>query len=158
METVESLSKRLEALEHIGVDSAHLGVPWRRDTLTSGLLVALLIGALGLAQPLGAAEFTCVSGNAACLIDAINKANANGKANRITLRQGTYVVDNGIGGNALPVITSPLTIIGQGAETTIIERGGPPRRILTVEAAGTPHPPETYPAWRDRVLIGGGIS
>jgi hypothetical protein len=123
METVESLSKRLEALEHIGV----------------GLLVVLLIGALGLAQPLRAAEFTCASGDVTCLIDAINKANANGKANRITLRRGTYtltVVDNDA--NGLPVITSALTITGQGAETTIIERGSVVLfRILSVAPAGT---------------------
>jgi hypothetical protein len=126
METVESLSRRLEALEHIGV----------------GLLVVLLIGALGLAQPLRAAEFTCASGNVACLIDAINQANANGKANRITLRRGTYSMTAANNpGNGLPVITSALTITGQGAETTIIERtatiGESPFRILTVGAAGT---------------------
>jgi hypothetical protein len=113
-------------------------------SLKSGLLVALLISALGLAQPVQAAEFTCASGDVACLIDAINQANANGEANRITLRRGTYTltaVDNGSGEdtNGLPVITSSLTIRGQGAETTIIERdtGAPFFRILSVAAAGT---------------------
>src|SRR4029077_8946116 len=83
-------------------------------------------------------------GNVACLIDAINQANANGKANRITLRRGTYTltavdnIGNGLG-NGLPVITSALTITGQGAETTIIERDTSATifRILRVEAAGT---------------------
>jgi len=121
---IKSLSERLEALEYIGV----------------GLLVVLLIGALGLAQPLRAAEFTCASGNVACLIDAINQANANGQANRINLRRGTYTltaVDNDE--NGLPIITSPLTITGREAETTIIERhtSAPPFRILNVAAAGT---------------------
>src|SRR4030095_5701136 len=98
MESIEKLGERLEALEPIGFDKAYLGVRWRRGILKSELLVALLVGALGLAQPLQAAEFTCASGNVACLIDAINQANANGEANRITLRRGTYTltaVDNG---------------------------------------------------------------
>jgi hypothetical protein len=138
METIESLRERLEALEHVGVDNEYLGV--RGGTLRIGLLVAWLICGLGLAPPLDAAEFACVSGNVACLIDAINQANANGEANRITLRQGTYTltaVDNDQ--NGLPVITSPLTIRGPGAETTIIERdtGAPNFRILNVAAGGT---------------------
>src|SRR5262245_36511088 len=112
----------------------------REVKLQSGVLVAVLIGALGLAQPLRAAEFTCASGNVGCLIDKINQANANGQANRITLRRGTYTlttVDNDF--NGLPVITSNLTITGQAAENTIIERdtSAPPFRILLVEAAGT---------------------
>jgi hypothetical protein len=137
METIESLSERLEALEHVGVDNEYLGV--RGGTLRVGLLVALLICALGVAPPLEAAEFTCASGNVACLIDAINQANANGEANRITLRQGTYTLTAINDQNGLPVITSPLTIRGPGAETTIIERdtSAPNFRILNVAAAGT---------------------
>jgi hypothetical protein len=80
----------------------------------------------------------------ACLIDAINQANANGKANRIILRRGTYTLtaaDNGLpfNANGLPVITGTLTITGQGAESTIIERGtnSPGFRIFRVEATGT---------------------
>src|SRR5262249_52367546 len=99
----------------------------REVKLQSGLLVAVLIGGLGLAQSLRAAEFTCGWRNVRCLIDAINQANTNGQANRITLRRGTYTlttVDNGTSGdaNGLPVITSNLTITGQAAENTIIER------------------------------------
>jgi hypothetical protein len=117
-----------------------IGGLWRRGALRIGLLAALLLWALGLAPPLQAAEFTCASGNVACLINAINQANANGEANRITLRRGTYTltaVDNDE--NGLPVITSPLTVRGQGAETTTIERdtGAPLFRILSVGAAGT---------------------
>ena len=145
MKPMKSLSERLEVFKQAGVDKAYLGVLWGGGTLKGGLRVALLIGALGLAQPLRAAEFTCASGNVACLIDAINQANANGKANKITLRRGTYTltaVDNSptLGDqNGLPVITSPLTITGQGAENTIIERdtGAPNFRILRVAEAGT---------------------
>ena len=108
--------------------------------MTVGLLAVLLICALGLAQPVQAAEFTCASGDVACLINAINQANANGEANRITLRRGTYTltaIDNDA--NGLPVITSLLIIRGQGAETTIIERdtAAPRFSILSVAAAGT---------------------
>jgi len=122
--------------------------------------VALLIGALGLAQPLRAAEFTCASGDVTCLIDAINQANANGKANRITLRRGTYtltVVDNGdpfqFDTNGLPVITSTLTITGTGAATTVIERAAsaPDFRLVHVAAAGTL-------TLRGLTLSGGGFS
>jgi hypothetical protein len=88
METIESLRERLEALEHVG-DKAYLGVRWRGGTFKSGLLATLLIGGLALSQLLQAAEFTCASGDVACLITAINQANANGEANRSTLRRGT---------------------------------------------------------------------
>jgi hypothetical protein len=165
METIESLSERLEVLEHIGVDKTYLGVLWRGGTLRSGLLVALLIGALGLAQPLQAAEFTCASGDVACLINAINQANANGEANRITLRRGTYgltAVDNGTEPdvNGLPVITSALTITGQGAETTIIERdtSAPLFRILRVAAAGTLTLQRLTLRNGVSFLVGGGIN
>ena len=67
----------------------YLKMLWRAVQLQSGLLVAVLISGLGFAQPLRAAEFTCASGNVACLIDAINQADANGKANKIILRRGT---------------------------------------------------------------------
>jgi hypothetical protein len=109
-------------------------------SLKSGLLVALLIGALGLAQPRRAAEFTCASGNVACLIDAINQANANGEANRITLRRGIYTftaVDNDTDGpNALPSVTSQLTIQGAGADLTVLV-GGRGSRLGHVAATGT---------------------
>ena len=145
METIESFfTPRDQYFGAYLIMHSYIGGLWRRGTLRSGLLLALLIGALGLAPPVQAADFTCASGDVACLINAINQANANGEANRITLRRGTYTltaVDNGIGEftNGLPVITSPLTIRGQGAETTIIERdtGAPRFGILSVAAAGT---------------------
>jgi hypothetical protein len=142
METTESLRERLEALEHIGVDKAFLGLLWRVGTLRSGLLMALLIGALGLAPPLWAAEFTCASGDVACLIDAINQANANGEANTITLEAGTYTltaVDNTTDGfNGLPSVTGVVTIQGAGADTTILERdtNAPGFRLVHVAATG----------------------
>jgi len=148
METMESSRERLEVLKHVGVDNEYLGVLWRGGTLTVGLLAVLLICALGLAQPVPAAEFTCASGDVACLINAINQANANGEANRITLRRGTYTltaIDNDA--NGLPVITSLLIIRGQGAETTIIERDTAAPRFSPERGGGwNPHARETHPA------------
>jgi hypothetical protein len=108
-------------------------------------LLAVLSGLLALPRhsPAHGVEFTCAAGDVACLIDAINQANANGEANTITLEAGTYTLTASVSppapGNGLPVITSTLTITGQGAETTIIERdpSAPPFRILHVAAAGS---------------------
>ena len=97
-------------------------LPWR----------VAVVAALGLtlALPLAiqAKTFHCGAGDVQCLIDAINAANANGKKNTIRLEAGTYTltrVDNddlSTGATGLPVVTSPLTITGAGAESTIIER------------------------------------
>ena len=86
--------------------------------------VATLGLALALPHSVQAKTFSCDAGDVTCLIDAINQANANGDKNTIRLQAGTYtltVVDNDM--NGLPVITSRLTITGEGAETTSIERG-----------------------------------
>jgi hypothetical protein len=102
-----------------------------------------------------AAVFQCLAGNAECLIAAINTANGNGENNTITLGAGTYTlmtVDNTTdeGANGLPSITSPLTLTGAGAETTIVERAldAPPFRIFHVAAAGT--------LTLERVMLRGG--
>jgi hypothetical protein len=83
--------------------------------------------ALGsLASLTQAADFACPAGDVACLIAAINTANANGAVNTITLEAGTYTltaVDNDTDGpNGLPSITSPLTLQGAGAASTILRR------------------------------------
>jgi len=70
-------------------------------------------------------------------------ANANGQANTITLKAGTYTLtatnNDTDGANGLPAITSVLTIKGTSAATSILERdtSAPAFRILNVEAAGT---------------------
>jgi hypothetical protein len=106
-----------------------------------GLVMALLISLLGLWHTGQAADFSCTAGDGACLIDAINQANTNGGANTITLEAGIYTltaVDNfTIGRNGLPVITSTLTITGQGAETTIIERDASAPFFRILNNAGT---------------------
>jgi hypothetical protein len=108
-----------------------------------GLVLALLIGLLWFWQAGQAADFTCVVGDVACLIDAINTANANGEANTITLEADTYTltaVDNiTVGPNGLPAITSTLTIQGAGIDTTILERqaSAPSFFLIHVAATGT---------------------
>jgi hypothetical protein len=116
---------------------------WRCRALGSVSIAAVLIGTLVPSQPGQAGEFICASGDAACLIEAIRAANANGEANTITLEAGTYplnMVDNNTDGpNALPSITSVLTLQGTGADVTVIERaaGTPAFRLMHVAATGT---------------------
>ena len=82
------------------------------------------------------------SGNVTALIAAINTANANGEENIINLEAGTYIlttIDNNTSGpNGLPVVSSRMSIVGVGAELTVIEKdtGAPVFRILHVAALG----------------------
>jgi hypothetical protein len=109
-----------------------------------GWMLGMLLGLLGSWQMGHAAEFTCPAGDSGvtCLIAAIHEANANGEANTIRLKAGTYtltVVDNTTDGpNGLPSVTSTLTIQGAGAEATSLERapGAPGFRLLHVAATG----------------------
>jgi hypothetical protein len=120
--------------------------PWWGGPVLRSIALGAALG-LALALPLSvqAKTFRCTAGDVACLIAAINAANANGEANTIRLAAGTYTLteaDNGspFDANGLPVITNPLTITGRGAEMTIIEREGfmaPTFRILEVAPTGT---------------------
>jgi len=108
----------------------------------SGRVAAMAALGLALALPhtVQAKTFSCRAGDAQCLIDAIHEANANGEANTIRLKAGTYTltaINNDT--NGLPVMTSHLTIVGAGAETTIIERdaSAPAFRLVMVAAPGT---------------------
>ena len=112
-------------------------------------MAALVVYALA-PHPVQAKTFHCGAGDVSCLIAAINEANANRqKKNTIRLEAGTYTLTaidnttaeepNGLPvANGLPVITSSLTITGQGAKTTIVERdtSAPFFRILNVATAG----------------------
>jgi hypothetical protein len=83
-------------------------------------------------------EFFCGGGDVPCLIAAINDANTNGEKNTIFLDSGAYTltaVDNDTDGpNGLPAITGSVTILGVGADNTIIERqaGSPVFRLIHV--------------------------
>ena len=102
----------------------------------------VLVVALGLARPGGAAVFTCAAGDVACLIAAINTANANGEVNLIRLESGAYTLtaenNSTDGSNGLPSITSPLTIGGDGSGNTVIERAAtaPQFRVFHVAQSG----------------------
>jgi hypothetical protein len=83
----------------------------------------------------------------ACPTQKIGEANANGDRNTIYLT-GTYALT---GQNALPSVTSALTIQGTGAGSTAIQRddaNAPPFRILHVAPQGA--------LWLDGVTIRGG--
>lgn len=111
-------------------------------TRLRGLVFLLLLGAL-IWGPQPALEVQAASTDVPCnvadLIAAINAANDNGVADTINLAAGcVYTLtkaDNDTDGpNGLPLITSEITINGNGA---ILERdGGPNLRILYVAEAG----------------------
>jgi len=116
---------------------------WLRVLICSVLITGMeFAAAVGLARPAFAAVLECPCGDMACLIAAINTANANGEVNTIHLAAGTYslaAADNDADGpNGLPSITSALTIVGDGAANTIVEReaSAPPFRLLHVGQAG----------------------
>jgi hypothetical protein len=85
------------------------------------LVMAALLASFAFAvQPVGAATFDIADGDVAGLIAAINTANGNGQADTINLANGgTYTLtteDNDTNGpNGLPLITSQITINGNGA-------------------------------------------
>ena len=99
---------------------------------------AVMLGMLP-SRVVNAAEFDVDAGDVAGLIAAINTANGNGEADTINLAAGgTYtltVADNG--DNGLPVITSEITINGNGATIARSSAVGTPNfRIFRVAADG----------------------
>ena len=122
--------------------SVHTQV-WRMRPVVS--LLVVLSGPLGLPRPSPAhvVEFTCAAGEVACLIEAINQANANGEATTITLEAGTYTLtainNTTDGANGLPSVTGVVTIQGAGADATVIERdaSAPGFRLVRVAATGS---------------------
>jgi hypothetical protein len=90
-----------------------------------------------------AATFTCPGGDSACLIAAIQAANASPDPDTIVLAAGTYplttVQYTGRGqAYGLPGILTPVTIRGAGAQATILERpfDAPGLSIFHVTTAG----------------------
>jgi len=144
MESIACFRERIEASEHqTKVIAAHTHTVERRRRGRRGIACGVgLVALLSLAPFTQAADFACAAGDVACLIDAINTANANGEANTITLAAGTYTltaVDNDTGGpNGLPSITSELTLRGAGPDRTILERAAnaPAFRLLQIAAQG----------------------
>src|SRR6266446_5779995 len=145
MDSMDNVRERFEALEQQTKPlQHHTRMVARRLSWWLGIACGvLLLSLVSLAPPSQAADFACAAGDVACLIDAINQANANGEANTITLEAGTYTltaVDNDIEGpNGLPSITTTLTLRGADPDTTIIERAAsaPGFRLLHIAASGT---------------------
>ena len=81
-----------------------------------------LIFILGAFRVVNGAEFFCSSGNVTCLIAAINEANTHAGADTINLDPSTYTLTNTFEFSVLPSVTSDITINGEDAATTIIER------------------------------------
>jgi len=89
------------------------------------------------------ADVTCPPADTACLLEAFHTANA-GDPTTVTLAAGTYVLDridnddSGEGPNATPVLTGQLTVRGQGAGITILQRPAtaPDMRLLQVTQDG----------------------
>jgi hypothetical protein len=79
-----------------------------------------------------AATFRCPSGNVACLIAAIHSANGTPEPDTIQLAAGMYTLTSAdSSGRGLPPITSPVTIQGNGATVTVLERAeGAPRFFI----------------------------
>jgi len=157
MDSIDNVRERFEALEQRTAQwQQHtLMVVWWCPWWLGIVCGVLLLSLVNLAHPSQAADFACAVGDVACLINAINQANANGEANTITLEAGTYTltaVDNTTDGdNGLPSVTSTLTIRGAGAETTIIARGSgvPAFRLVHIAAAGM--------VTLDRLTLQGGL-
>jgi hypothetical protein len=83
---------------------------WQMRLVMSLLVVLSALLGLPRHSPAHVGEFTCAAGDVACLIDAINQANANREANTITLEAGTYTL-TAVG---LPSVTGVVTIQGAG--------------------------------------------
>lgn len=122
-----------------------------------GLARAGLIGGLLLAMPYvgQTAQYEIPGGDVSGLIDAIHEANNNPDCDTIRLANSTYtltVVDNDTDGpNGLPSISSCLTIKGEGADVTHIERA-----TNNVAAFRIVHVGATGDLTLDGVTIGNG--
>src|SRR5712692_11050908 len=92
MDSMDNFRERIEALEQqMKVMGAHTRTVERQLRWWRGIVCGvLLLSLVSLAPTSQAADFTCAAGDVACLIDAINQANANGEVNTITLEAGTY--------------------------------------------------------------------
>jgi hypothetical protein len=116
---------------------------WPFAHLLTATCILVIMGQL---NHLGAADFRVSRGDVGGLIAAIHSANdeiLNPGPDRIILRAGRYTlrtVDNvSDGPNGLPSIVSDITIIGKGADKTIIERDplSVAFRITHVDSTGT---------------------
>ncbi len=103
-----------------------------------GVHALICVAACGFTAHATAAEFQAAS--VAELKSAINQANANPDADTISISSSFEVnaADSAGGNTAFPAITSTVTIAGQGAGATIIERAdiAPEFRFFKVTSEG----------------------
>jgi hypothetical protein len=118
------------------------------DATPDDVVVTVINPCSGYTSP-----YTVPAGDSAALSQAITCANKHADANVINLTNSTYSftginnTDPTYGSNALPPITSPITITGNGA-TLARASGAPDFRLLTIDG-GT--------ATLDHVTLTGGI-
>lgn len=112
---------------------------------------------LAASSPLNGASINCAGGDVACLVKAINAANASAKPDTIKLSAGVYTLtaeDNmDDGPNGLPSITSRIKIRGKGPGQTIIQRDPSSDRDLRIVHVGP-----TGDLTLEGVTIKGGFS
>ncbi len=105
------------------------------------MFFVILAALLCVVTPSEAATFACGAGDVPCLVSKIGQANSNGaRSNTLRLPAGTWTlttVDNSDteGSTGLPVITSRLTIEGDGPEQTILERAADSTRFRLFQVA-----------------------
>ena len=109
-----------------GISKKGLGIGRWSSYITSTIFLATYIIFVLATTPLvHATVFNC--SNVTCLISKINQANSTTVADTINLAAGTYTLTSinnlNNGENGLPLITSKLTIVGVGVNSTIIKRG-----------------------------------
>jgi WD40 repeat protein len=83
-------------------------------------------------------DFTVAAGDAPALISAINTANGNGVPDTLCLTNSTYTLTtvNNTSPSGLPIITTSITILGNGATITR-DPAAPNFRILKVDYGGS---------------------
>jgi hypothetical protein len=142
---------------------------WWHSTWPGALAVAMLLPIVA-SHGAQAKTFHCPAADVPCLIAAITEANTNGnKTNDIRLEAGVYALttinNNTDGANGLPSVTGTLTITGEGAGETIIERAAssPGFRLLHVAPTGaltleqvTLQGGLCYPCGNENLVIAGG--
>jgi hypothetical protein len=109
----------------------------------NGFLFALSLWlCLLLTSAWGATSVACGPGDTACLIAAIDTANASGEETTITLAAGTYpLTAPAAPSTGLPLITGTIAITGAGTDVTTIARDPAPTtpsfRLFQVAPTGT---------------------